>query len=153
MATRMSLAATFIHLVNAVGSTTNIGKHSLIANWRLSKRFPAETTFESHMMIFSILTVHSYMIGLFFAASAEVFGATGASNPKFGHVLCCLPRNLLTCLIASLIIWLTRIKRENFTTRTLNNVIWVGEHHFSLLLADVMKKFLTQSFSQIICLH
>lgn len=153
MTTWMSFAATFIHQFNTFWFTTNIGKRSLIANRRLSKRFPAETTFKSYMMIFSILTVHSDVIGLFFAVGTEIFGTTRASYPKFGHVFCCIPRNLLTCLVTCLIIWLTLSKRENFTTRTLNNVIRVGEHHFSLLFTNVVKKLLTQSFSQIICLH
>ena len=105
-------------------------------------------------MVFSILTAHSNVIGLLFAACTEIFGTVRASNAEFSHMFSCLTGHTFSSLVFGRIIWLRWLKAKNFiTTRTLDNSIRVLHHHFCLLLSNVLEPFRAEGFPQILCLH
>ena len=78
------------------------------------------------------------MVGLFFAGHTEVLGAARASDSVPGHMFGSLPRHDFTLLVASIVIWLTRVEGENFTTGALYDIIGVCKHHLCLLLFNIL---------------
>lgn len=105
-------------------------------------------------MVFSILTAHSNVIGLLFAACAEILRTVRASNAELSHVFSCLTGHIFSNLVFGRIIWLRGLKAENFiAARALDNSIGVLHHHLCLLLSNVLEPFRAESFPQILCLH
>jgi len=148
----MRLCATCVHFVNAIFLTAHISKTRFRTKRWLFERLPAVAALESDAMVLCIFTVHSDVIGLLFAIGAEVLCTVGTSYTVLGHVLRCLTCHIFASFVLGCIIWLTRLKAENFSAaRALHNTISVLHHHLGLLLTDVLQKLLTEGFSEILC--
>ena len=148
------LVATFIHDFYAIGFAANISKRGLLAERWLRKWLPAISALKSNFVVLSLLAVHTDMVRVFLATSAEVVGAASASDTVSCHVLCGFSRHALSCFIFGRIIWLRRIEREHFVTiGALDNVIGIGHHDLRLLFANILKPLVAESLAQVLCLY
>ena len=92
------------------------------------------------------------MIGLFFAASAEVLCAAGAAHTVAGLVLGRLASQLLTFLVTGIVIWIRRLERKDLLAAdTLHDI--VAQKELSLLVTDVLQHLLAECFTQVLRLH
>lgn len=141
----MRLIATFIHLVDAIWQAANIHKRGFFADRRFGKGLPTIPALQGHFVSLSLFAVHTNMVRVFLAASTEIVRAVGASNSELCHMLSCLPRHPLACLVFGRIIWLRRVEREYFiAARTLDNVIGIGHQDLCLLFANILKPLMTE---------
>lgn len=148
------LTTTLVHQVDAILLATHVGECRLIAYRRLSEWFPAESALERDLVLFCLLAVHSNMVRVFLATSAEVVRARRTPDTVSSHVFGGLPRHRLILLILRSIIWLRRIEGKYvLAVRTLHDVIGIGHQYLRLLLTDVLEPLLAEGLAEVVRLH
>ena len=93
--TQMIAAQNFVTTLRNQSLTLRFFAYLLKSYLRMAGRlfyfFSAESTFSCILIILSILTCHSNMIGESATRSAKVFLTTGASYSELCHMICRLP--------------------------------------------------------------
>ena len=150
----MNFVATFIHLVNAFLLTAHVHEDILMTDRWLNERFPAEAALEGITTELCLCAVHSNVIWLHPAASAEVVRAISTSHSVDGHVLSCFTCDNFVVIITSFIIWRGRFEGELLiATGTLDDPSSFFDQALCLLLVYALQQFLSKGFSQVVSLH